>query len=151
LVCRLPNAHTGWMSNKIPQSPSAGGKWLKWAGFRGGTRMSYRVIRSLDVIGPVFQPEQASRGNPSRSGNKWRKKVNFLYSCIRSAQFNLNFSLLQSLISLVIFFSVCFSSSVNNFKWENHRFGLEWPRWFKINIILLYNKLWKEAENKNHF
>jgi hypothetical protein len=24
------------------------------------------VIRSLDVFGPVFQPEQASRGNPSQ-------------------------------------------------------------------------------------
>jgi hypothetical protein len=33
-------------------------------------------IRSLDVIGPVFQPEQASRGNPSPSGDKWLKKKN---------------------------------------------------------------------------
>jgi hypothetical protein len=33
----------------------------------------YRSLVSedaLDVIGPVFQPEQASRGNPSPSGDK---------------------------------------------------------------------------------
>jgi hypothetical protein len=44
--------------SKIPQRPLTEGKWLEWAVFRGGTG-SYCVIRSLDVIGPMFQPEQA--------------------------------------------------------------------------------------------
>jgi hypothetical protein len=30
LVCHLPYAHTGWISDKFPQRPSAGGKWLEW-------------------------------------------------------------------------------------------------------------------------
>jgi hypothetical protein len=46
----------------------------EWAGFRVGTG-SYRVIRSLHVIGPVFQPEQASRGNPSQVGINDEKKI----------------------------------------------------------------------------
>jgi hypothetical protein len=36
-------------------------------------KRSYRVIRSLDVIGPVFLPEQASRGNPSQRGKNDKK------------------------------------------------------------------------------
>jgi hypothetical protein len=49
LVCRLPNAHTGWISDKFPQRPSAGGKWLEWAGFRSGTGSS-RVIRTPAML-----------------------------------------------------------------------------------------------------
>jgi hypothetical protein len=41
----------------------------KLAGFCGGTG-SYQVIRSLDVIGLVFQSEEGSRGNLSPSGDK---------------------------------------------------------------------------------
>jgi hypothetical protein len=52
---------------KVLRREASGSNELHW--FRGGTG-SYRVIRSLDVIGPVFQPEQASRGNPSPSGDK---------------------------------------------------------------------------------